>query len=178
MRDLSVKDSINLPVPPISQMLLAHPRARHLCSPTSTSAVVNYLKGTSIKPIPFSSHVHDNVHDIYGNWVLNTAHAAALLGKPWHCWVQRLYGFDELYEQLKKGIPVVVSIKGPLEGAPLPYEEGHLIVVKGYDASKKHVLCMDPAYPTHAETSAAYPYESFMDAWGRRRLAYFFCKAE
>jgi hypothetical protein len=150
-----------------------------MCSPTSTSAVIQYLQGCYIDPISFSSNVHDNAHDIYGNWILNTANAAAILGAGWHCWVQRLNGFDELYQQLEKRIPVVVSIKGPLEGAPLPYEEGHLIVVKGYDASKKCVLCMDPAYPTNTETNAEYPFEAFMHAWRRRRhLAYIFAKAE
>ena len=79
----------------------------------------------------------------------------------------------------KAYLVVVISKDLWRDSFPLPYEEGHLIVVKGYDASKKRVLCMDPAYPTNAETNVEYPYEAFMDAWGRRRrLAYLFSKAE
>jgi hypothetical protein len=104
--------------------------------------------------------VHDQTFDIYGNWVFNTAATEKFR-------VTRLASFEELYTHL----PAVVSVQGPLEGAPLPYLSGHLLVVRGWEAGR--VLVMDPAFPTHEETLTSYPIESFLAAWDRRRrLAY------
>jgi len=169
---------IELKLPSISQIALFHPRRYDLCSPTSTTSVVNYLlkgKSTDCNPIQFASQIHDQSFDIFGNWVLNTAEAASLLGKQWHCWVQRLKGFDEIYRQLTKGYPVITSIRGPLKGSAAPYERGHLIAIRGYDAQNCRVLCMDPAFPSDAETNVSYALPDFLEAWTRRgRVAYLF----
>ncbi len=163
-------------VPRKSQMLLAHPRCKDLCSPTSTSAAIHYLSNQqNIDPILFAEMVRDQQFDIYGNWVLNTAAAyEALQGKhPTH--VARLSCFSEAHAQIGKGLPVVLSLKGPLEEAPQPYASGHLILLTGYDSEKQRVLCMDPGFPKHEQTEASYALEPFLEAWGRRRnLAYLF----
>jgi hypothetical protein len=161
-------------VPLQSQMILPHPRCHDLCSPTATSAAINFLRKTdAIDPIRFSDAVRDHEFDIYGNWVLNTAAAYDTLQGTHRTYVARLPSFSAALQQISRGLPVVVSIKGPLEGAPLPYANGHLMLLTGYD--KQRVFCMDPGYPNHASTKASYPLYAFLEAWGRRRnLAYLF----
>ncbi|HSX13735.1 MAG TPA: C39 family peptidase [Chlamydiales bacterium] len=161
--------SIRLDVPGLSQKTLDHPRKMDLCSPTSSTAVIRYLSNASIDPVLFAENVCDSGFDIYGNWILNVAEASSILDS-WHCWVERLCGFEELHARLMKNTPVVVSVRGPLKGSALPYAKGHLLVVKGYDAEKNMVLCMDPAFPTNEETNIAYPLSDFMAAWERRGL--------
>jgi hypothetical protein len=167
--------SIDLPVPLISQIALVHPRSRSFCSPVSTASVISYLLEKKIEPVEFALNVQDRAFDIFGNWVLNIAHAASILGSEWHCWVQKLQGFENIYEQLTAQIPVIASVRGPLKGSAFPYAEGHLVAVKGFDCKKRRVLCMDPAFPTDAETDIGYDFEDFMNAWRRRGcVAYVF----
>lgn len=167
--------SIHLNVPAISQMLLPHVRHRDLCSPTSTTSVVNFLANLQMDPVTFADRVKDQKYDIFGNWVLNVAEASSYLGEKWQCWVERMSGFDKLHRCLNSGSPVVVSIRGTIQGGAIPYESGHLVVVKGYDEKDRSVLCMDPAFPTQGGTDVKYPLEDFLQAWGRRRnLAYVF----
>jgi len=170
--------SVNLSVTGFSQIALPDERSLRLCSPTSTTAVVNFLSGTlNLSPIEFANAVVDSAFDIYGNWVLNTAQASHKLGKPWHCLVARLTTFSQVIDQLMKGYPVVVSIRGPLVGSARPYESGHLVVVTGYDSESQEVFCMDPAFPTDDLTSVKYPLNEFLTAWGRRKgIAYIFDK--
>lgn len=168
--------SVQLKVNGLSQMALPDERNSRLCSPTSTTATINFLSGCfKVSPIEFANSVVDSSFDIYGNWILNTAQASHLLGKPWHCFVTRLTSFNEIAEQLKKGYPVVVSVKGPLEGGALPYAGGHLLVVTGYDSEKGQVFCMDPAFPSDDLTNVNYDVNDFLMAWSRRKgLAYIF----
>lgn len=171
--------TIALDVPHISQICLSHSRHRHLCSPTSTSAVVAYLLKQSIDPLAFALKAHDKTFDIFGNWVLNAAHAATLLGNGWNCWVQYLNGFHEIYQRLRQNWPVVVSVRGPLPGSAEPYQQGHLMVVCGFDAKSGRVLCMDPAFPSDSATNVSYDLADFLEAWRRRNcVAYIFEEKE
>lgn len=166
---------VKLKVPLISQMVLDHPRNLHMCSPTSTTSALGYLNGQHSDPVSFALQAKDEAFDIFGNWVLNTAQAAMVLGRTWNCWVQRLQGFDDIFKQLTAKMPVVVSVKGPLCGSAQPYVQGHLMVVKGFDAQKRRVLCMDPAFRSPAETDVSYALDDFLEAWWRRgNVAYVF----
>lgn len=168
-------------VQPCSQQLLPHPRAKDLCSPTSTTAAINYLfKTNKIDPVSFAKSAWDQAFDIYGNWILNTAAAFEALEGQYHTCVARLPDFGAIHEQLLKGLPVVVSIKGPIAGAPLPYANGHLILITGYDRPSRSVLCMDPAYPSDEETITSYPLDEFLTGWTdrRRNLSYLFEKLD
>ena len=168
--------AVALPVAGLSQMALDHERAGSLCSPTSTAAVVRYLSNNpQINAVDFAKKAWDRGCDIYGNWPLNIAQAAAELGASWECWVERLDGFDEIYRRLHQGTPVVVSVRGPLPGSAQPYAQGHLIAVVGYDPEQQQVLCMDPAFPSDEETRVSYNLADFIEAWNRRgRIAYLF----
>lgn len=168
--------SVNLKVPGISQIALSDERRTRLCSPTSTTAVINYLSNAlNTSPIDFANTIVDTKFDIYGNWILNTAQASHLLGKNWHCYVARLTTFNRIMDQLQLGYPVVVSVRGPLKGSALPYESGHLVVVTGFDSKSQEVYCMDPAFPSDPLTHVTYPLMDFLTAWSRRQgIAYLF----
>lgn len=149
-----------------SQIALPHPRHRDLCSPTSLCNAINYPD-----PISMASRVYDEAFDIYGNWILNVAEGYNQTQSP--CQVERLLDFSSLHAQLMKGKPVVVSVKGTIPGAPIPYNRGHLICVVGYDENKVH--CIDPAFPNNDSTFVSYDLNDFLAAWGtRRHLAYTF----
>lgn len=158
----------------ISQMALAHPRHKHLCSPTSTTALIRSLDPEArVNAVRFAEEVWDKGHDIYGNWVFNTSQAYVELKERFWIWVQRLNGFEDIVRSLELGIPVVVSLKGPLRGSPLHYESGHLMLIYGINAVESKVCCMDPAYPRDEETFAEYLISDFLEAWNRRgRVAY------
>lgn len=165
-----------LPVPGISQLCFTHPHSRSFCSPASTTAVIQYLlSNQQLHPVQFAKQVYDAGFDIYGNWPFNAAQAFVELGLKWRCFCARMGNIEWLWKSLKQGLPLVISIKGTLPRAFLPYSSGHLIVIKGYDASTHQFLCMDPAFPTDEQTEISYPWEELMQAWEHRHyLAYFF----
>lgn len=173
---VSLPDALFLPVIGLSQMTLAHERNCDLCSPTSVAAVLRYLcnKGD---PLEIATQVYDQKFHIFGNWVLNVAEAAAILGPTWDVWVERLTSFESLAKYLAQNTPVIVSVRGPLPGSALPYAKGHLLVVTGYDLPLQKVFCMDPAFPNDAQTLVSYHLTDFITAWSRRgNLAYLFVK--
>ncbi len=159
-----------------SQMAIIDPKNKRVCSPASTTAVLQYLKPSSeLGIMHFAGKVWDQNCDVFGNWVLNIAEAYNYLGADWSCWVECLTSFNLVLDQLKKGYPIIVSIKGPLEGAPLSYSSGHLVAVIGYNHNTSQILCIDPAFPTDNFTKVYYPYYDFLQAWSRRHyLAYMF----
>jgi hypothetical protein len=170
------KVSFSLPIPPLSQMTLNHPRQGSLCSPTSTTALIHYLtKQTTLSPLSFAQAIYDDQFDIYGNWVLNVAQAFVELGKNWKGWVMKFSSFEQVLSQLFNKIPVIVSIRGPLTGSAQPYQSGHLVVIRGYNAQTHQILCMDPAFLSPKETFVAYEYDEFIQAWKKRGfIGYFF----
>lgn len=168
---------IKLPLTSLrSQMSLPHTRHRDLCSPTSTCMAIDYLlKKRSADPVDFATKVHDAGFDIYGNWVLNVAESYQKLSGRYSCRVERLPHFAALHQQLAADLPVVVSVRGPLAHAPFPFDQGHLLLVFGWDPIERHVFCADPAHATDSETITAYPLDDFLAAWGRRKnLSYLF----
>lgn len=160
-------------VPKYSQFELDHPRNDGLCSPTSCAMLTAYLLSKHIDPIDFAEKSHDQGMDKYGSWPFNTAHAFERSeGKILYA-VKRLESFKDLHHQLTKGIPVVVSVRGQIHGAPRPYKNGHLLVVIGYDTKTKEIICHDPAMASAIQVRKRYPVKSFLQAWERsHRLAY------
>ncbi len=161
-------------VPRQSQIILDHPRNKDMCSPTSTSTAINYLlRKHAIHPLHFASRSHDDEFDIYGNWILNTAEAYQHLNGLYRVHVARLNNFTALHSYLAKNHPVVVSIKGPIRGAPRVYTSGHLVCIIGYDNNR--VLAIDPAAPDNESTFVSYTLQDFLKAWSlRSNLAYLF----
>lgn len=168
---------VHLKVSGLSQITVPHPRKNSICSPTSTTAVIRYLTQKAIDPANFADRVRDFEFDIFGNWVLNIAESSIHLGPSWNAWVERLRGMEDIYARLLVDTPVVVSVRGPLPGSAQPYQQGHLIVVAGFDPFEKKVYCMDPAFETDEKTLVQYKLDDFLMAWERRgKVAYIFEK--
>lgn len=160
-------------VPRFSQFELDHPRNDGLCSPTSCAMLTGYLTSMNIDPIAFAEKSHDQGLDKYGSWPFNMAHAFELSHGKILFAVTRLPSFKNLYDHLCKGIPVVVSVRGHIKGAPRVYQNGHLLVVIGYDSKTKEVICHDPAVTESKLGKKRYHLKSFLQAWERsHRLAY------
>jgi len=173
----SKKVSVHLKVKGLSQIALLDERSPRLCSPASTTAVINFLDDLKLSPVGFADTVVDSAFDVYGNWILNTAQASHVLGKSWNCYVAHFTTFNQIIDQLVKDYPVVVSVKGPLKGSALPYASGHLLVVTGFDSENQEVYCMDPAFPADHLTHVKYSLNEFLMAWSRRKgIAYIFSK--
>ncbi len=160
-------------VPKKSQIMIDHPRANALCSPTSVSMMVETLTGKKMEPLLFSNYVYDEGLDIFGNWGLNMAHAFEKGHGHALFYTTRLNSFHDLHALLKQNVPVAVSIRGSIPGGKKEYKQGHLLVVVGFDAKDKKVLCYDPAFDTHSEVNQRYDLHHFIVAWERsRRLTY------
>ncbi len=187
MSDFALRREIvprNLPsvmiknVPRQSQMVLPHERCKDLCSPVSTSLLVTYFKqtltgrqftrGLERYAQEFAHNAHDQnpSFDIYGNWILNTAHAFHEAGGNVYFSVRRLNSFYDLYALLKKKTPVAVSVRR-LQGGATPYANGHIMVVVGWNAKRRRVICVDPAFDANHRTLKSYPIHAFLKAWGR-----------
>jgi len=167
-------------VPRHSQMAIDHPRRKDFCSPTSTSVVVNYFMRSMYGEMPnmhdyiidFADKVHDQGPNIYGNWLFNVAQAYDSSNGDVFYRVERLNSFNDLYSYLVREIPIVVSVRR-LRGGATPYRNGHILVVVGYDAINKNVLCIDPAFRNAKLQLKTYRLWDFLYAWGRsRNLSY------
>lgn len=160
-------------VPKFSQFLVQHPENSRICSPTSCAMLVNFLHENVVSPDSFSTQVYDEGLETYGSWPFNTAHAYELAGKNYFFYVTRLPSFQKIYDYLQKGIPVVVSVRGSIDGAPQPYPHGHLMVIVGWNKHSQTVVCHDPAAKKEKQVLQRYPIQSFLQAWERSyRLAY------
>lgn len=161
-------------VPKISQLSLHHPRRKVICSPVAATMVTSYLTHQKIDPLLFASKVYDSGLDAFGSWPYNTAHMFEYLQDNFYVRTQRCHSFATLHDRLRKGIPTVVSIRGHLDGAPKDYNNGHLLVVVGWQQENKKVICHDPAIFGHNNVERAYNLDSFLIAWERsKRLTYY-----
>ncbi len=160
-------------VPTLSQFMQEHPRNDGLCSPTSCTILTSFFLRQQIDVLHFAEKAYDAGLDKYGSWPFNMACAFELCqGTVWFT-TARMNSFSELHRHLQKGIPVIVSIRGPIEGGAKPYLHGHLLVVIGYDAQEQAVICHDPAFAQNHETKVSYPLKSFLTCWEKsKRLAY------
>jgi len=163
----------------LSQMALNDSRNGSLCSPTSTTAVVRYINNDAfLDPIEFAECCWDSGFDMFGNWVFNVAEAYnRLVGSRYTCWVERYESFQRVIDSLERGSPSVISVRGPLPGSAQPYKSGHLVAVIGFDGDNQEVICMDPAFPSDAETIVKYKLNDLLKAWERRKnVVYVFQK--
>lgn len=160
-------------VPQIAQFRIDHAEKNMMCSPTSATMLAGYLNGKQYDPLEFAQKSYDHGLHAYGSWPFNVAHAFALGDGSWYYFNTRLNSFRELYAYLQKSLPVVVSVRGYLPGALKSFNSGHLLLVIGYDAQERTVICHDPAAHEHIDVIKKYPLEDFIRAWERsRRLAY------
>lgn len=133
---------VELPVPQRSQMI--YPDGGEVwCSPTSTSMVLAYW-GYPV-PVPAAANAtYDYVYEGNGNWPFNTAWASTY---GLEAYVTRLSSMEQVEEWISAGVPVVISYAfgvGELPGTPIPSSNGHLMVIRGFDA-QGNVITNDPA---------------------------------
>jgi hypothetical protein len=159
-------------VPKQSQMVLNHNDKKKMCSPTATGMMVGYFNRKSVNTLDFAKKVYDHGLGAYGSWPFNAAHAFELCpSKTFR--VVRLNSFADLYQYLKHKRPVVVSVRGRLNGAPKDYKFGHLLTVVGWDQKNKTVICHDPAIEGSRNVKRDYKLSHFLRAWeSSHRLAY------
>ena len=160
-------------VPILSQFELDHSKNDSICSPTSCSMLTMFLSDKKNDTLDFVLKAYDSGLKVYGSWPFNVAHAFEQCDERYWFFTTRLNSFAGLHQRLMLGIPVVVSVRGPLETAALPYKNGHLMVVVGWNAKKQEVIVHDPAFKNGKEVVHHYPLKSFLESWERsRRLAY------
>jgi len=161
-----------LDVPQRSQMI--YPDGGEVwCSPTSTTMVLAYWSREASMPalsqaVPtVAAAVWDAVYDGAGNWPFNTAYAAALGEGSLRGVVARLDRVEQLERLTASGFPVIASFsfeRGELLGGPVSSTNGHLLVVRGFDASGD-VLVNDPAGADDASVRFTYDRAEFDAAW-------------
>lgn len=160
-------------LPTIAQFALEHEDNSRICSPVSCTMLVQYLTGNYRDPLEFAAKSFDAGLGVYGSWPCNTAHAFEECNGSMHFMVRRMNAFADLHEQLIKGMPVVVSVRGNLPGALKSFPHGHLLVVVGWDNETRQVLCHDPAAETNEMVFKRYPITDFLRAWEcSHRLSY------
>lgn len=159
-------------VPKISQFAINHEDSPRICSPTSITMLLGYLSKKEFDPIRVAKGSFDDGLSVYGSWPFNVAHAFELFPE-YNFRVVRLKSFRDIYLSLKRGLPVVVSIRGPINGGAKPYDSGHLIIVIGWDNKKHSVIVHDPAFETDYQVFKKYHIKDFLKAWEKsNRLAY------
>jgi len=146
------------------------------CSPTSTAMVLGFWKtGPSagdLATFPGASHADGQVdhaarftydwsYEGAGNWPFNTAYAAqyGLEG-----FVTRLRSLTEAERFIAAGIPLIASINGALPGFLFTSTNGHLLVIRGFDA-KGDVITNDPAVRANSQARKVYPRLEFESVW-------------
>lgn len=161
-------------VPAYSQMTIDHARASHMCSPTSLSMLLGFLLEQQVNPAETARAVHDVGLDAYGSWAITVAHAYNFcrtkepIERDWCYWaVTRLPSFADIHAHLNRGIPVMVSVRGSIPGAAKVYPHGHHLLVVGYDAQQRKVICHDPAFDHPDKVRVSYDLKPFIQAWGR-----------
>ncbi len=160
-------------VPYYSQLDIDHDDKDRMCSPTSCAMIIDFIRGEKIKePKKVAKKVFDEGLKAYGSWHFNTNYTYECCNKKYWIFPTRLNSFLQLYHQLKRGLPVVVSVQGLLEGER-DKDKDHVVVVVGYDAQTKEVIVHDPAIPLKAEKEMRYPLKDFIRAWEESdRLSY------
>ena len=151
------------PIPFRSQMAEAPQIADRICGPTSL-AMHLAVREPDVLTADIAAAAFDSVHDIYGNW----ARLAAVAGeRGLVAWIERFACLADVENRLLAGYAAILSVayeQGELEGSPVARTDGHLLVLRGWDADGSAV-CNDPAFPDRRGDGVAYPRSQFQRAW-------------
>ncbi|MCG8350427.1 MAG: peptidase C39 family protein [Chloroflexales bacterium] len=140
------------------------------CSPTSTSMVLGYWtkdRGPCEPRVRTAvDGVYDWVYDGHGNWPFNTAYAAT---QGMEGYVARFSSLAQAEPLVAAGIPVVFSFawgEGELTGAAIPWSNGHLAVLVGFDAQGNPIV-NDPAAANDQTVQRTYLRHELETLWLR-----------
>ena len=153
-----------LPVPTRSQ--LDYPMGDAWCSPTSLSMVLSYWaalldRADLDRDVPeVAAGVDDPGWPGTGNWPFNAAYAGSFPGM--RAYVTRLGDVGELEYWIDAGVPVVASVAYSLLKGEPNQNDGHLVVVVGFDPQGA-VILNDPG--TRHSVQKTVPRDQFATAW-------------
>lgn len=119
------------------------PLRSQICSPTSTSMVMQYW-GVDRPTVENAMAIYDAEYDLFGNWnrAVQRAAECGLDG-----WLIRLRNWEQVKPYIAAGIPLVATIsfrKGEFPSALYDSTPGHLIVIRGF-TKDGDVIVNDPA---------------------------------
>jgi hypothetical protein len=152
----------SLPVPFRAQGIEVKPLAGQICSPTSTSMVLEYC-GVNLPTQENALAIYDEDHDMFGNWG-RAVQRAGELGLD--AWIQRFRNWDQVKAMIARGQPIVAGIKfkkGEFPSALYTETAGHLIVIRGFTKSGD-VIVNDPA-DRHKGNGVVYKADELGHAW-------------
>jgi hypothetical protein len=146
------------------------------CSPTSTAMVLGALGASpsddELEKFPgpdygdpqvdfAARYTYDWSYKGAGNWPANVAYAThfGLEG-----FVTRLRSLSEAQRFIAASIPLVASINGDLPGFLFGKTNGHLLVIRGFDATGD-VITNDPAAKANQDVRKTYGRADFERVW-------------
>ena len=146
------------------------------CSPTSTAMVLGALGASpsddELEKFPgpdygdpqvdfAARYTYDWNYKGAGNWPANVAYAThfGLEG-----FVTRLRSLSEAERFIATSIPLIASINGDLPGFLFGKTNGHLLVIRGFDANGD-VITNDPAAKTSQDVRKTYGRADFERVW-------------
>ena len=146
------------------------------CSPTSTAMVLGALGGgpsdDELQAFPgpdygdgqvdhAARYAYDWNYKGAGNWPANVAYATRF---GFEGFVTRLRSLSEAERFIATSIPLVASINGDLPGFLFGKTNGHLLVIRGFDANGD-VITNDPAAKTSQDVRKVYGRADFERVW-------------
>jgi hypothetical protein len=118
---------------------------RGWCSPAVLAMLLKFY-GYDADVAAVAEAVHDQAYNGAGNWTFNTAYASSF---GLRTFVAYLRDLEHAHAFISRGLPLALSYAwkpGELDGAPLERSDGHLSVLRGFDATGDPVV-NDPAQP-------------------------------
>jgi hypothetical protein len=145
-----------LDVPERSQYVPAFPAERGWCTPASTAMLLGAW-GIAADVADVAAGTFDRAYGGTGNWTFAVAYAGACGLAGAAAYLRDLPCVEGF---VAAGLPLALSLSweaGELPGAPLGRSDGHLVVVRGFDADGD-VIVNDPAQPAirHVYARAAF----------------------
>jgi peptidase C39-like protein len=134
-----------LDVPERSQYVDEFPSERGWCTPASV-AMLAATWGVEAGVAEVAAGVFDSAYRGTGNWTFAVAYAGACGLAGAAAYLRDLVNLEHF---IAAGLPAAVSISwegDALPGAPLERSDGHILVVRGFDA-RGNVIVNDPAQP-------------------------------
>ena len=149
-----------LDVPELSQYIPESPEQRGWCVPASVAMLLG-AHGVAVSVAEAATGMFDRSYGGTGNWAFAMAYAGACGLAAAAAYLRDLVTVEHF---IASGLPVAVSISwngNELPGAPLDHSAGHLLVVRGFEASGD-VIVNDPAQPAIRHV---YERDAFARCW-------------
>ncbi|MCX7765263.1 MAG: C39 family peptidase [Candidatus Sumerlaeia bacterium] len=155
---------VQLEVPFFSQLSARKKLRGETCCPTCATMVLNYY-GKKLTLNKVISANLDPVYGIYGNWPKTTQ---TLWKFGLRSYVRRFRNFNQVYEVLQKGTPIIASIQaqeGEISSAALyTRTDGHLILIRGM-TTNGDLFVNDPYAHNEEEGCRIYKQEEIQRVW-------------